>query len=194
METKIEIQKEKLQELYKILTNYPTISKEQVDNEMCKVFGEDVLKKPVDVRERIKTFEDACRELGKSHPLVCQYNAIDDVDVNLSAFLKLRIIAVALNEGWTPTFAKDEYRYYPWFYLYSKDEYEELDEDQKARVVCRSNHYASASGGVSYAYADVDSASVDASIGSWLAFKSRELAFYSGQQFIDIWADYLLGI
>lgn len=203
METKIEIQKEKLQELYKILTHYPTISKEQVDDEMCKVFGADVLKKPIDVRERVKTFDDACRELGEYHPLVKEFNDIccdirpmdkGGLTKDLFAYLKLRIIAAALNEGWTPTFAKDEYRYYPWFYLYTKEEYEELDDDVKARVVFRSLNYANAYGGVSYANAGYDSADVNAGIGSRLAFKSKELAIYSGQQFTDIWADYLLGI
>lgn len=72
--------------------------------------------KPKDVMERIKTFEDALNELGRSHPLVCQYNNIDDVDSDLSAYLKLRIIVAALNEGWTPKFTEDEYRFYPWFF------------------------------------------------------------------------------
>ena len=35
----IEIKKSDLQDLFKILTNYPQISKEQVINEMTKAFG-----------------------------------------------------------------------------------------------------------------------------------------------------------
>lgn len=91
--------------------------------------------KPKDIMERIKTFEDALNELGRNHPLVCQYNNIDDVDSDLSAYLKLRIIVAALNEGWTPKFTEDECRYYLYFYLYTKDEVERMDEDEKKNLV-----------------------------------------------------------
>lgn len=57
------------------------------------------------VTERIKTFDDACNELGDEHPLVTQYRLIygayknDPVTEDLIAYLKLRIITAALNEG-----------------------------------------------------------------------------------------------
>ena len=82
------------------------------------------------VTERIKTFEDACNALGDEHPLVTQYRLIagaytgDPITQDLIAYLKLRIIVTALNEGWEPQFTNDEYRYYPWFYLYTKEQYE----------------------------------------------------------------------
>ena len=60
-----------------------------------------------------------------------------------------------------------------------------------SRVVCRSSHNASALGGVSYAYANSDSSSTNASIGVRLAFKTSELAAYCGRQFLDIWADFV---
>ena len=75
-----------------------------------------------DVTKRIKTLEDACAELGEKHPLVTQYRLSvaaayigDPMTEDFIAFLKLRIIAAALNEGWEPTFDKDEERWYPWF-------------------------------------------------------------------------------
>ena len=61
MET-VEVKHENLQELYKVLTNYPAISKEQVIHELHKCFGKEAFKLK-DVTERIKTFEDACKEL-----------------------------------------------------------------------------------------------------------------------------------
>ena len=67
----IEIKKSDLQGLFKILTNYPQISKEQVINEMTKAFGEEALK-PQNIKERIKTFEDAVNAIGEDHPLVAQ--------------------------------------------------------------------------------------------------------------------------
>ena len=68
MET-VEVKHENLQELYKVLTNYPAISKEQVIHELHKCFGKEAFKLK-DVTERIKTFEDACKELGENNPLI----------------------------------------------------------------------------------------------------------------------------
>ena len=87
------------------------------------------------VTERIKTFEDACNELGEDHPMVSVYDALvtrangeqslaEWMGKDVVAFLKLRIITEALNEGWHPKFTEDEYRYYPWFYIYTKEEYD----------------------------------------------------------------------
>ena len=163
------------------------------------LFGTETFK-PKDIRERIKTFADALHELGNENPLVLAYQNTNlrDSDVapdnkDIIAYLKLRIIVAALNEGWEPQFIPGEYRWAPYFVLYTKEEIDEMDEETKARVVFRSYNYANAFGGVSFAFADSDSASVYASIGSRLAFKSEELAEYAGTQFIDIFADFMLG-
>ena len=107
------------------------------------------------------------------------------------AYLKLRIIAAALNEGWEPQFTEDEWRYYPWFYLYTQKEIDEMDEEEKSRVMYRSYSYAYASDGVAYAYSISDSTGTYAGVGSRLSFKTRELAEYAGRQFIEIWVDYV---
>ena len=135
------------------------------------------------VTERIKTFEDAVFALG-DHPFVTEWRMDDNLSPDLEAYLKLRIICAALNEGWKPKFNRDENRYFPWFRIYTKEEYEELDEDEKkeSRVVNQ----------VSYADSYSDSALVDTNFGSRLVLKTKELAEYCGRQFIDIWADYLL--
>lgn len=194
----IEIKKSDLQGLFKILTNYPQISKEQVINEMTKAFGEEALK-PQDIKERIKTFEDAVNAIGEDHPLVAQYKAItnafkeDDNNLHLFAYTRIAIIAEALNEGWRPEYTENEYRYYPWFGLYTQEEYDEMDDDDKecCRFVGRSNSYAYASGGIVCADASFGSAYSSTYVGSRLAFKSRELAIYCGKQFIEIWINYL---
>ena len=194
----IEIKKSDLQDLFKILTNYPQISKEQVINEMTKAFGEEALK-PQDIKDCIKTFEDAVKAIGENHSLVAQFKAInnafkeDDNNLHLFAYTRLTIIAEALNEGWRPEYTEDEYRYYPWFGLYTQEEYDEMDDDNKkrCRFVGRSDNNASANGGLVAASADGGSAFSGAGFGSRLAFKSRELAIYCGKQFIEIWINYL---
>ena len=156
--------------------------------------------KPQNITERIKTFDDAVNALGDEHPLVSQcYRAIaafkyEPMAENLIAYTKLRVICAALNEGWEPTLDGEKYRYYVWFYIYTKEEYEKLDEEEKAHCVpLRSNLNANASGGLVYAYANIAGSYSYSNGGVRLALKTRELAEYCSKQFIDIWVDFLFG-
>lgn len=153
--------------------------------------------KPQDVTKRIKTFADACKELGKEHPYVKAYDGyVDHIhqcgmdDYDLVAYLKLRIITEALNEGWKPQFTKGERRWYFWYDLLTKEQYDKLSAEDKSRVVGRGGNYASAHCGLVCAYANYASSFSYTSYGSRLAFKSEELAAYAGKQFIDIYADF----
>lgn len=110
------------------------------------------------------------------------------------AFLKLRIITEALNEGWHPKFTEDEYRYYPWFYNYTKEEYDNFSEEGKRRCVGRASNYAYALGGLVCSYAYSASSYSHTYLGVRLAFSNRDLAEYAGRQFIDIWADFVFEI
>lgn len=145
-----------------------------------------------DVTERIKTFEDAYNELGSNHPFckawdsIYQGNENDDCEdiKDVIAYHKLRIIVAALNEGWKPKFTIEEYRYYPYYYFYTKQEYDKLSDVEKrsCRAVGRANNIEFAYGGRSC---------TGASDGSRLAFKNCELAEYAGKQFIDIYKDFV---
>ena len=156
-------------------------------------------KKPKDVTERIKTFGDALNELGENHSFVLQYNTLRDAGANgidchdISAYLKLRIICAALNEDWQPKLTKAEWRYYPWFWLYTKTEIENMSEAEKKNlVIIDTGDYDTEYAGLAFAhsyYAPSDAAS---DIGAHICLKSEALATYCGKQFIDLWADYLL--
>lgn len=160
------------------------------------------------VTERVKTFHDALAELGHDHPLTKQWRCITGCDEDdeeyvddevvsggefsdIRAYLQLRIITAALNEGWKPEFTQDEWRYFPWLCLYTDDEIAQMDDEQRSRVVYRSYNYANPAGGVAYASTSLGSAYVYAGIGSRLAFQTRELAIYAGQQFTEIYADFM---
>ena len=148
------------------------------------------IREALPVTDRVKTFEDACREVGIDPT---QYiSKYDGESADVIAYMKLRVICKALNEGWTPRFVEGEWRYFPYFFLYTDEEIRNMSEEEKSRVVYRSYVYASALGGVSCAVAGYDSASVYAAFGSRLAFKTRELAEYAGRQFIDLWVDFCL--
>lgn len=149
------------------------------------------------VTERIKTLDDACNALGDEHPLVTQYRLTaaaykgDPMTEDFIAYLKLRIIVAALNEGWEPKFTEDEYRYFPWFYFYTKEEYDKLDDEEKGRCVLRSGVSANSGVGFVYCVADNDASYSSTNHGSRLAFRTRELAAYAGRQFTEEWADFM---
>jgi hypothetical protein len=149
------------------------------------------------VTERIKTFDDACNALGDEHPLVTQYRLTaaaykgDPMTEDFIAYLKLRIIVAALNEGWEPKFTEDEYRYFPWFYFYTKEEYDKLDDKEKGRCVLRSGSYPNSFFGFVICNAGSDASFSSTNAGSRLAFRTRELAAYAGMQFIEEWADFM---
>lgn len=147
--------------------------------------------------ERVKTYEDAVWELGNDHPLVeaassAEWRFTNSEDKDIIAYLKLRVIVAALNDGWKPQFVPGELRWYPWYELISKDEYDAMSEDEKQerRCVGRSVSSANAVGGLVYSYAHYASSYSYAYVGSRLAFKSEALAEYAGKQFAELFANF----
>lgn len=69
------------------------------------IFGKDVFY-PKDIKDRVKTFEDAISILGNDNQAVIDYYVIANKTCteDILAFGKLRVIVEALNEGWKPTF------------------------------------------------------------------------------------------
>lgn len=180
-----------------VLNAYKNASKEQKEL-LEHLFGSEVFK-PKDVRERIKTFHDAYCELGNEHPFVKSYekyvNTASGEESDVIAYLKLRIIAAALNEGWEPQFTEDETRYYPWYTLWTKEELEQKSEEWKKEHSLwlfggHSNFVAYC--GLAYAHSRNAWSYSISSLSARLAVKSDELAEFFGKQFIDIWADYVL--
>lgn len=147
--------------------------------------------------ERVKTYEDAVWELGNDHPLVeaassAEWRFTNSEDKDIIAYLKLRVIVAALNDGWKPQFVPGELRWYPWYELISKDEYDAMSEDEKQerRCVGRSGGSADAVGGLVYSSAYYASSYSNAGSGSRLAFKSEALAEYAGKQFAELFANF----
>lgn len=151
------------------------------------------------VTERVKTFEDAVAELGEAHPLCVHYREMydnflfegGDAVSDIVAYLKLRIITAALNEGWTPQFT-GESRYYPWFGLYDEEDWTDISEASKREcgVLLGGDAPRSADAGFVSARLGIDLSVASASHGSRLYLKSRELALYAGKQFASLWLDF----
>lgn len=138
--------------------------------------------KPQDPNELIKSFEDAVRFLGidevdnVEHLFYAQGFLIsilasdEDIIRKINAYAKLITIATAWNKidgfvaYWENT---SQYKYFPLF-EYSRD---------AAGFVCVSTTCATTT--------------VDAGIDSRLCFKTSERAKQFGEQFIDLWNDFL---
>ena len=167
---------------------------QEIDGKTILVAVDEVNNRPV--TERIKTFEDARDELGDEHPLVKEYLSVINIDLDIKqdliSYLKLRIICAALNEGWQPQFTTDEYRHYPWFYIYTQEEIDNMDEEKKKSLwLFGSASHNGAACGLAYAHSNNAWTVSYASLSARLAVKSEALAKYFGQQFIDIWSDYV---
>ena len=110
---------------------------------------------------RIKTFEDAMKETGR--PEVPDFsNLPEDLRDYFKAQYKIIVVVEALNEGWKADWEDDdEPKYYPYFYMSS------------GVFVFYDTYYY-------FSYAS-------AGDGSRLCFKTRELARYAGEQFLEIW-------
>lgn len=123
---------------------------------------------PKDITKRVKTYADACAVLG-IEPMNEAVLAKLGFTKDEIAYRKLKTIAEALNEGWQPDWDNSfEYKYWPWFV------------------------YNTASAGFSYAATYYSASYTAANSGSRLCYKTRELAAYAGNQFEDIYNDFLL--
>ena len=167
---------------------YAKLNREQ-QSLLVNIFGNDTFK-PKDIRERVKTFEDACTVLGINPDEWKNKHMMLDKDV--LAYLKLRVIAKALNEGWYPKFTENERRYYPWFYIITKKEFDNLSAEEKRRCVGREGSNAGADGCLVFANANSAASYSGAGNGARLAFSNYDLAVYAGTQFIDIWDDFII--
>ena len=128
------------------------------------LFGKRVFQK--DIKERIKTFDDVIRELGDDPEEF--KNAISIMEEpDEIAYVKLKLIAKALNEGWTPDWSNGEWdKWYPWF---------KMDDSSSAGR---------------FSFLGAVSQDSGSGVGSRLCFKSKDLATYAGTQFLDIYKDF----
>lgn len=155
----------------------------------------------IPVTKRVQTLDDAVRELGDDQPAVKAWRSIkygysvsekDPDTADIMAYVTLRVITEALNEGWKPQFTEGERRWYAWYDFLTKEEVEGMSDEEKEerRVVGRANGNASAYGGLVDSVAGNVSTYSGTYDGSRLAFKNEELAEYAAKQFGDIYADF----
>ena len=148
----MELTKEKAKKLH---PSMPDWFKEELE----EAFGKESFRK-LNWKD-IKTFEDACKALDIDPDAVCcDVDTSDEV-----AYKMLKVIVLAINNGWKPDWSNTNQRkWYPWFNLSSGFGFDASD----------------------YVY--------DYSItyvGSRLCFESEEKSDYAGKQFLEIYRQFM---
>lgn len=128
--------------------------------------------------KKIKTFEDACADQGIDAAVLPDVAMLTTgMRKFLTAAFKLSVINVSLNKddqgaetraNWSDD---DELKYFPWF---------EVKASKKNP----------SSSGLSFGDFVYDLSCTD--VASRLTCRSSEIAKYFGEQFIDLWEDYIL--
>lgn len=130
-----------------------------------KLSGEVTFKeKPDNVMRRIETITDVLADNGftqEGFDQSCEGLSGDEI-----AYRILKMLAISLNEGWTPDWDNSsESKYFPWFVMGGSSGF---------------RFY-----GHAYWY-------TDSHVGSRLCFKRPELARYAGEKFIDVYKKFMV--
>lgn len=160
---------------------------DKVKNGIIALFPQ--FKKALPVTDRVKTFRDACREVCIDPSMY--FIKCDNEPADVIAYMKLRVICKALNEGWEPQFTEGEERWNPVFLLWSKEELSLMSDDLKAKrhLIDR---YSGDWAGFSHSVSENVIESYVSNCASRLCLKSQQLADYCGKQFVNLWADFFL--
>lgn len=137
----------------------------------------------------IKTFEDACHKLGVDPADF--FKKYENSPDHIASVVQLEVITRALNDGWRHPLDGVTTVYFPWFWIYSKDEESILpasrkDDSDIARFT-RPDGYC----GLAFASSNNAWSHSVALLGSRLACKSSEIARYCALQFRDLWESWL---
>lgn len=198
---KVEIEESKLQTAY-------ANACDGVKDFMESLFGKKVFeaaKPTLDDYKTIRTYEDACVALKQDAIRVDSVNRDtttvltnggDRVNMpsHIVALMKLETISRAL---WGRDFQPkpdgegSKVYWYPWFALYTKKEINDMYPEQRGALLSAHAYGAAAGFGYLAAQHRSSGAGAGAYVGFRLCQETEEKAKYFGQQFIELWAEYL---
>src|SRR5690554_1869097 len=149
----------------KLTINIPNGYKvKSFDKETGEIYFEEI---PKNITERIKTIEDAIKELGDQDEEVIELRKMEKAGItsHILYYQQIVVFTKALNEDWIADWSNSNQRkYFNWFEM------------------------GSSSGSVFRVSGCVDW-HTDSSCGARLCFKSKELATYAGKQFESIYKE-----
>ena len=158
-----------------------------------------ITKPTIDDYTTIRSYEDACEALGEEplpyepNPTMNLYGVEYEVPPHIIALMKLETISRALwGRTWNPEpdASGSKVFYYPVFALYTQQEIDNMNEDERGGLLSASaGHGAAACFGFLSTYGR--SSNAGANFGFRLCQETREKALYFGKQFLELWAEYL---
>ena len=198
---KVEIEESKLQTAY-------ANACDGIKDFMESLFGKKVFeaaKPTLDDYKTIRTYEDACEALGET-PILSEnrkkalcakfpdhYDFRQNMPNHIIALMKLETISRALwgrNFQPKPDGEGSKVYWYPWFALWTKKEVEDMNPEQRGALLS-AYAYSGALAGFGSLSAYYRSSTASAYFGFRLCQETEEKAKYFGQQFIELWAEYL---
>ncbi len=198
---KVEIEESKLQTAY-------ANACDGIKDFMESLFGKKVFeaaKPTLDDYKTIRTYEDACEALGET-PILSEnrkkalcakfpdhYDFRQNMPNHIIALMKLETISRALwgrNFQPKPDGEGSKVYWYPWFALWTKKEVEDMNPEQRGALLSACAYHG-ASAGFGSLDAGHRSSYAAANFGFRLCQETEEKAKYFGQQFIELWAEYL---
>lgn len=180
---------------------------DEVKKVLAALFCKPENKPNLDDYKTIKSYEDACEALDltpiysdkNAKRAICQHinehwDFRQALPKHIIALLKLETISRAL---WGKDFQPkpdaegSTWYYYPWFVLYTKKEIEGMTKKDKGALL---SAFAGtgATAGFGNLFAIHRSSGAFASLGFSLCQETEEKALYFGQQFVELWAEYLV--
>ena len=193
----ITINKDKLAEVYQ---NASAETKEALK----ALFGHEsnFISKPkptLDDYTTIRSYEDACEALSvepifnEPNPIMNLYGVEYEVEPHIIALMKLETISRALlGKDWMPEpdASGSKLFYYPVFTLYTQQEIDNMNEDERGGLLS-----ASAGDGAFAGFGCLGTTNRSSDAGAYYGFRlcqeTREKALYFGKQFLELWAEYL---
>lgn len=198
---KVEIEESKLQTAY-------ANACDGIKDFMESLFGKKVFeaaKPTLDDYKTIRTYEDACEALGET-PILSEnrkkalcakfpdhYDFRQNMPNHIIALMKLETISRALwgrNFQPKPDGEGSKVYWYPWFALWTKKEVEDMNPEQRGALLSAHANYGAGAGFGCLAAINRSSIAFTY-FGFRLCQETEEKAKYFGQQFIELWAEYL---
>ena len=199
--SKIEISKQNVEAAYKVADENGKKLLDALFGKAAKAYTPNL-----DDYKSIKTYEDACEALGltpiysdkDAERAVCEH--INDhwdyrqtMPKHIIALMKLETIAKALwGRNWEPKpdASGDTWFWYPYFALWTEEEIQNLNKDQRGALLSANAFYGAYAGFGSLITTSRSSAA-SAHFGFRLCQETEEKARYFGTQFVELWAEYL---
>jgi hypothetical protein len=126
---------------------------------LAETFGKECFEK-IEFTD-ITSFDDACAVLDLEPSEVYHEDDLPDE----KAYMKLKVIIKAINQGWTPDWNNtNQYKWFPYFNL---------------------------SSGFGFAGTTYNCVSTATAVGSRLCFETEEKAQYAGKQFLNLYKEFL---